>query len=119
MQYMMMFFEPATTFAERDDPSRAPDYWGAWKAYIDSLVSSGAMVSGNGLEPPSTATTVRLANGERLVQDGPAAATKEQLGGYVVLDVADLDAALTWAARCPAAASGAVEVRPVMPSPSA
>ena len=70
------------------------------------------MVGGSGLQPPSVATTVRQRDDKRQVQDGPYADTKEQLGGYYEIEVADLDTALDWAARCPAAATGAVEVRP-------
>lgn len=70
------------------------------------------MVGGAALQPPSAATTVRQQNGKQHVQDGPYADTKEQLGGYFVIEVPDLDKALEWAARCPAAAAGAVEVRP-------
>jgi hypothetical protein len=70
------------------------------------------MVGGSGLQPPAVATTVRQRDGKRQVQDGPYAETKEQLGGYFEIEVADLDTALDWAARCPAAATGAVEVRP-------
>ena len=73
------------------------------------------MVSGAGLMPPDTATTVRIRDGQRLVADGPFADTKEQLGGFFVIDVADLDTALEWAARSPAATYSSVEVRPVMP----
>ena len=74
------------------------------------------MAGGKGLEPPSTATTVRFRGGERTVQDGPYADTKEQLGGFFIIDVPDLDTALEWAARCPAITGGAVEVRPAMGS---
>ena len=71
------------------------------------------MVGGHALQPPVTGTTVRVAGGKRHVQDGPYADTKEQLGGFIDLELPSLDAALDWAARCPAAASGAVEIRPV------
>ena len=74
---------------------------GAWQAYAEALRHAGVMAGGKGLEPPSTATTVRFRGGERTVQDGPYADTKEQLGGFFILDVPDLDAALDWAARCP------------------
>ena len=70
------------------------------------------MVGGSALQPPAVATTVRQRDGKRQVQDGPYAETKEQLGGYYEIEVADLDTALDWAARCPAASTGAVEVRP-------
>jgi len=72
-------------------------------------------VSGAGLQPPRTATTLRIRDGQRHVQDGPYADSKEQLGGFFVINVPDLDTALAWAARSPAASSGAVEVRPVLP----
>lgn len=115
MQYMMMIFEPESDFAKRTDPDQAGPYWGAWTAYAQALAQSGVMVGGNGLTPPHAGTTVRLKDGQRQVQDGPFADTKEQLGGYFVIDVPDLDAALDWAARCPAAATGGVELRPVLP----
>ena len=73
------------------------------------------MVGGAALQPPAVATTVRQRDGKREVQDGPYAEAKEQLGGYCVIDVPDLDQALAWAARCPAASTGAVEVRPNLP----
>ena len=78
------------------------------------------MVGGNGLQPPETGTTLRIEGGTRHVQDGPYADTKEMLGGYVVVDAPDLDAALKWAARAPCASDGAgsVEVRPVMQQPA-
>jgi hypothetical protein len=84
-----------------------------WGAYTQALIDAGVMVAGSGLHPSSTATTLRLQDGKRQVQDGPYAATKDQLGGFYIIDVPDLDAALHWAALNPAAATGAVEVRPV------
>lgn len=119
MQYLMQFLDTASRFAHRNDPEKAPAYWGAWGSYINTLVESGLMVSGAGLQPPETATTVRVRNGERIVQDGPFAEAKEMLGGFCIIDVPTLDVALEWAARCPAAESGSVEVRPVMPPPEA
>ena len=68
--------------------------------------------------PEHTATTLRVRDGQRLLQDGPFADTKEQLGGYFVIDVPNLDAALGWAQRCPAVEFGAVEVRPLLPPPA-
>lgn len=119
MQYMLLFAEDQTKVAHRDDPEKAGDYWGAWNAYIGAMAQSGIMVRGDGLHPPHTATTVRLRDGKREVQDGPFADTKEQLGGYVVIEVQDLDAALDWAVKAPAASYGSVEVRPVLPAPGA
>ena len=79
----------------------------------------GAYVASNRLAPTSAASTVRVRDGEEVVTDGPFAETKEQLGGYYLIDVADLDAALAWAARCPGASHGVVEVRPVWAMPGA
>lgn len=115
MRYMIMALETDDDFAARDDPQRAADYWAGWEAYIAALNESAILAEGDGLLPPTTSTTVRLRDGQRVVHDGPFADTKEQLGGYFVIDVPDLDAALEWAARCPAAGRGSVEVRPVMP----
>ncbi|WP_291204634.1 YciI family protein [Hyphomonas sp.] len=117
MQYMLIFTEPAETFARREDPAEAPAYWGAWATYMGAVAQAGIMVNGDALHPPHTATTVRIRNGRREVQDGPYADVKEQLGGYIVIEVAGLDAALAWAAKAPSAEYGAVEVRPVLPPP--
>lgn len=76
------------------------------------------MVSGNGLQPPATATTVSVRDGARHVHDGPFADSKEQIGGYVILNSPDLDGALEWAARAPCASTGRVEVRAVLPPPT-
>lgn len=115
MQYMIMFHEPVDVFEERNHPPKAGEYWGAWSAYVQAMYQSGIVVSGAGLQPPHTAVTVRMVNGDRRVQDGPVAATKEQLGGYFVVEVESLDDALAWAARSPSASYGVVEVRPVLP----
>jgi hypothetical protein len=113
MQYVVVIYESAEAFEARSGQDQ-PAYFGAWQAYADALRQAGVMVGGKGLQQPSTGTTVRFHNSERTVQDGPYADTKEQLGGFVILDVPDLDAALEWAARAPLAFGGAVEVRPVM-----
>jgi hypothetical protein len=112
MQYTILVYETQAELAARNDPGRKEAYWGAYRAYTTALRAAGVMVGGAGLQPPRTATTVRVPHGKRQVQDGPFADTKEQLGGYYVVDVPDLDKALEWAARCPSAATGAVEVRP-------
>jgi hypothetical protein len=119
MQYMLQFRETAEERRKPNDPAQAEAYWGAWNAFIGALAQSGAMVSGNGLQPPEVATTLRVENGKRHVVDGPFADTKEMLAGYVILDVPDLDAALEWAARVPCATGGSVEIRPVLPPPGA
>ncbi len=113
MQYTIFIYETEADFTARTDEKRKDSYWAAYRAYTTALSEAGVMVGGAALQPPRVATTIRERDGKRQVQDGPYAEAKEQLGGYVVLDVPDLDKALEWAARCPAASSGgAVEVRP-------
>ncbi|WP_218079461.1 YciI family protein [Anthocerotibacter panamensis] len=114
MQYVMLTYETEAAFDARSNDNQGT-YWGAWQAYSKALAEAGVLVGGNALQPAFSGTTVRLRAGERKVQDGPYADTKEQLGGYFILEVSDLDTALDWAARCPAATDGAIEVRPVLP----
>jgi hypothetical protein len=87
----------------------------AYGAYTEALAKAGVIVGGDRLQRAEAATTVRVANGKTKVLNGPYAETKEQLGGYYLIDVPDLDAALAWAARCPGAGFGAIEVRPLFP----
>lgn len=90
------------------------EHWlGAYKAYMETMAKAGVLKSSSGLKPTSAATTVRVANGKTQVLDGPYADSKEQLGGFHIIEVADLDAALSWAARSPTALHGVVEVRPL------
>jgi hypothetical protein len=86
----------------------------AYGAVTQEMQEKGVMVAGEGLYPTATATTVRIRDGERDVTDGPFAETKEQLGGFYVLDVKDLDEAIEWAAKIPGAQRGSIEIRPVM-----
>jgi hypothetical protein len=85
----------------------------AYGAYTEAMKKAGVYVGSNRLRPTASGTTVRVANGKTEVLDGPYAETKEQLGGYYMIEVPDLDAALSWAARCPGASQGAIEVRPI------
>ena len=85
---------------------------------LDALKKAGVHKGSNRLQPTSAATTVRVANGKSQVQDGPYIDSKEQIAGYYLIDVPDLDAAISWAARCPTASHGAVEVRPVWAMPA-
>ena len=112
---MLLVAETQADFDKRTDPGRAAALGEAWKAYSDALRKAGVFVRGSGLLPPQTATTIRVRDGKRLVQDGPFAETKEMLGSVIVIDVPDLDEALEWASRCPVAAWGAIEVRPIWP----
>lgn len=90
------------------------EHWlGAYKAYMEAMTKAGVLRSSGGLRPTSTATTVRVVNDKTQVLDGPYADTKEQLGGFHIIEVADLDAAISWAARSPTTLHGVVEVRPL------
>jgi len=108
----MLIHEPSTAVASRGQGPQHP-YVAAWRAYHTALVEAGVYVGGAPLKLNDTATTVRLEQGQRRVQDGPFVEAKEQLGGFLIVELADLDAALQWAARCPAASYGTVEVRRV------
>jgi len=114
MQFALMIYHTPDEFGMREknysDPRLA-----AWRAYYQALVEAGIYVGANALEVPETGTTVRVRDGKRRVQDGPYADTKEQLAGFIILELPSVDAALEWAARCPGASIGAVEVRPLAP----
>jgi len=110
MQYMLLIYEDdADRVANMEE--RMPHCF----AYRDAMVKAGIYVTGQRLREAGSATTVHVAEGETHVLDGPYAEAKEQLGGFHLIDVPDLDTALQWAARCPSAARGRVEVRPVWP----
>jgi len=112
MQFALLIYESREGFAMRNSDG-TDSYTGAWRAYHRSMVEAGIYVGGDPLQVPETGTTVRIKDGKRHVQDGPYADTKENLGGFAILEVPSLDIALDWAARCPAASIGAVEVRPL------
>jgi len=116
MKYTILIYESPADFTARTDDGCKDAYWGAYRAYTQALTDAGIMAGGAGLQPPHLATTIRQHDGKQRVQDGPYAEAKEQLGGYYVIDVPDLDQALAWAARCPAASTGSVEVRPNLPT---
>jgi hypothetical protein len=112
MKYILMDYvnEAGWPQLTRDEK----EHWlGAYRAYMEAMAKAGVLRDSNGLQPTSAATTVRVANGKTQVLDGPYADSKEQLGGFHIIDVADLDAAIAWAARSPTALHGVVEVRPV------
>lgn len=117
MKYILLAYEQLEDFEARDPnrTNRRIMYWTAWKAYGEALAKAGVVESMHSLLGDYTATTVRLRNGKCEVRDGPYANTDDQIGGYFVIDVSDLDEALMWARSCPAAASGTVEVRPLLP----
>jgi len=112
MKYILMTYVnegawPKMTKAEQEQGAAA------YMAYGEALQKAGALVGSNRLRPTSSATTVRIANGKSQVLDGPYVDSKEQLGGYFLIDVPNLDSAISWASRCPAAGHGVVEVRPI------
>ena len=99
---------------ENATPEQMQEVSQAYGAVTQEMQDKGVLVAGEGLYPTPTATTLRVREGDRQVTDGPFAETKEQLGGYYVLDVKDLDEAIEWAAKIPGAQLGSVEIRPVM-----
>jgi hypothetical protein len=114
MQYMILIYEDEKQFAslsEADMNKVFADYM----QYSKDLAAAGALKGGAALQPVATATTVRVRGGKTATTDGPFAETKEQLGGYYIIDVPHLDDAIKWAAKCPGAPSGSVEVRPLGP----
>jgi hypothetical protein len=118
MQYLFMLYLDESRWNSMT-PAEQQQGVAAYRAYTEALQAAGAFKGSNRLQQTNTATTVRVANGKSQVLDGPFADSKEQLAGYFLIDAADLDAALSWAARCPAASHGAVEVRPVWAMPAA
>ena len=119
MKYTLIIYESPAGFEYRNTPGKAREYWDGWSAYSKALRDAGVFVGGAGLLPPDSATTVQLRDGKRHVQDGPFADTKEQLGGFYIVDVPSLDDALEWAARIPSAPGSVTEVRPNLETPPA
>lgn len=112
MRYMLLIYGEERTGTP--DPAQVEQVMGEYWAYEKAVADAGVKEASDALQPVATATTVRLNDGERLVTDGPFAETREVLGGFYLIDVPDLDSALEWAARCPGAKYGSVEVRPIM-----
>ena len=112
MQYLLLIHDDETKF-ERMSEQEMHDLLAEYGAFTAAIKDSGAYVGANRLSPVATAATVRIRDGEQVVTDGPFAETKEQLGGYYLIDTETLDEALEWAARIPSARTGSVEVRPL------
>jgi hypothetical protein len=112
MQAMLMIFEDEAQWAAMT-PAAQGEQMGAYRAYVDAMTQAGVMRGGERLRPVGEAATVRLRDGRATVLDGPYAETKEQLAGFFLIEVPDMEAAAQWAARCPGAAQGAIEVRPI------
>ena len=113
MEYLLLIYEDESSRVGMTEADRNAVF-GAYSTYTKSLTDAGVMRGGNALQPIASATSVRHREGETLTTDGPFAETKEQLGGYYLIDCENLDAALAWAAKLPAAKTGTVEVRPIM-----
>ena len=114
MRYLLLIYGDENGGADMSEADQAAEMQ-KWFAYTEDLKASGAMVAGDALQPTGTATTVSQANGDdALITDGPFAETREQLGGYYLLNVADLDEAIVWATKCPGARYGKIELRAVM-----
>src|SRR5579872_574874 len=114
MQYLLLLYSAESGWSQMTKAQQEQGM-AAYTAYTEALKQAGAHNNSNRLRPISTATTVRIANGKSQVLNGPYADTKEQLAGYYLIDAPDLDAAISWAARCPGASHGVVEVRPIWP----
>jgi hypothetical protein len=112
MQYMLITYVNEAGWPKLTEEQQRQGM-AAYGAYNEALSKAGVLKGSNRLQPSSSATTVRAVDGKSQVLDGPYADSKEQFGGYFLIDVPDLDAALSWAARCPATGHGVVEVRPV------
>ena len=112
MEYLLMIYSEEGGWAKMPKAQQEQGL-AAYAAYTEALKKAGVLKGSNRLGPSSAATTVRVANGKSQVLNGPFAESKEQLAGYYLIDVADLDAALSWAARCPGASHGTLEVRPL------
>jgi hypothetical protein len=113
MRYLLLIYQNEADHAKLSQEELGAEYE-AYGAYGEEVQKRGAFLSGEPLMPTNTATTVRVRGGKTLTTDGPFAETKEQLGGYYLLNCKDLDEAIEWAARIPAVTAGSIEIRPVM-----
>jgi len=117
VQYLLMIY--ANEGEQRElTQTQMGERMAAYRGFIEALNKAGVYKGSNRLELSPNGTTVRIANGKTQVLNGPYADSREQLGGYVLIDVPDLDAAISWAARCPGASHGVMEVRPVWQMPA-
>jgi hypothetical protein len=112
MRYLLMIYDDEAA-AKAAGKAKTEEVIAAYRSYIDAITNAGILLATNRLQFSAAATTVRVADSKTQVLDGPYAETKEQLAGYLLIDVPDLDTALSWAARCPGASRGVMEVRPI------
>jgi hypothetical protein len=113
MQYMILIYGDEQIYANMDKAALGQMMEG-YGAYTAAMQEAGVLRGGSELAPVSSASTVRIRAGKTIVTDGPFAETKEQMGGYYLIETADLDQALAWAAKCPSADTGSIEVRPLV-----
>lgn len=113
MRYLLLIYGDEATATQPGTPGWDGEMT-AYQAFGEAVNKAGVMRAGDALQPTSTATTVRVRDGKTLTTDGPFAETKEQLGGYYLVECKDIDEALGWAARIPGALNGSIEVRPIM-----
>jgi hypothetical protein len=112
MQYLLMIYGDERAILSAS-PDTASKMHAAYGAYTEAMQKAKVLVGGNRLKPTTTASAVRVRDGKTKVQDGPFAETKEQLGGYYLIEAPNLDEALQWAAKCPGAQHGTIEVRAI------
>src|SRR5258708_11133952 len=117
MQYMLLIYGEEKKMADTSEAEKGK-VWGEYMSFTKSIKDKGQMVAGDALQPTSTATTVRVRDGKTAKTHGPFAETREQLGGYYLVEAKDLDEACAIAARIPGARMGSIEVRPIMPTPA-
>jgi hypothetical protein len=114
MEYLILIYNDERNYGSATE-AQLKEMYQQYGAYTQELVKAGIMKGGNELKPIATATTVRIRGGKVLTTDGPFAETKEQLGGYYLIDVSNLDEAVKWGSKCPGAKTGSIEVRPINP----
>jgi hypothetical protein len=118
MKYLLAIYRDNENRWNELSPEEQKAGIAAYERFTADAAAAGVLLGGEALQPTSAATTVTVRDGERQVTDGPFVETKEQLGGYFLVDCQNLDEALDWAARCPAAGHGTIEVRPIQEYPS-
>jgi len=117
MQYLLLIYRNDAEYVKMD-PAERKQMSAEYGAFTQSIIQSGHFKAGDGLQPTTTATTVRVRDGKTLTTDGPFAETREQLGGYYLVEAKDLNEAIALAARIPAARTGSIEIRPIMEIPA-
>jgi hypothetical protein len=117
VQYLLLIFDDERVWGEMSEDERNRLY-AEYGTFTNELREAGALVTADQLQPSTTATSVRVRDGETLITDGPFAETKEQLGGYYLIEAESLDEAIEWAAKIPSAKGGTIEVRPVVQLPA-